>query len=173
MSSSHFHTRSIPGGETNYWVSQIFLLNSTRISLKQDTDVLNLVSFRADTAHVSAIKGEKTGPQILSLLPATQISCRHNSGPVLSLPCCAWKPGQAFSTSSSLRIIAPSPHWSAGLHPLLQPSWAGDAEELSAGPPVSENITQWDWSMHPCSALMLTVLSLMQMQPCHCGHFFS
>lgn len=74
MSSSHFHTWSIPGGETNYWVSHILLQNSTHTSLKQDTDVLNLVSFRADTAHVTAIKGDKTGHQVLSLLPATRVS---------------------------------------------------------------------------------------------------
>lgn len=87
-----------PRGETNYQVSQIFLQNSTHISVKQDINVLSLLSFKPDTAHVTDFEGDKPGHQVLSLHSVTQAVCRHNSGPAVTLPCHGWSSGQASST---------------------------------------------------------------------------
>lgn len=89
-SSRHCHTQSAPGGETNVRLSLTALLqNSTHVSLQQDMDVLNFVSFRADTARVTDTEGDKTAHQVLILVPVTAVPHRHNSGPALSLLCCA------------------------------------------------------------------------------------
>lgn len=139
------------------------------VSLKQDTDVLNLVSFRADTAPVTDMSGARLASRPYIFSHRQEFHTDIIQGQLWV--CFAVLENQVRPSvpraPSKLQPLLPTDQQVCT--PCCSPQQLGMRGALRRAP-GSGNIPKWDWNMQPCSASMLGV---MQTQPCQCGHVFS